>query len=249
VVLCVRDVQAQDARQALAVQGVSLEVRAGEIVGLAGVHGNGQSTLVEVLTGLRPPLAGGVTLDGRDITTASPRQRWQLGMGHIPEDRHTYGLVAQASVADNLLLTTYGQHPFARAGVRNRGATTSHARHLMQEFDIRAAHPDVPAGSLSGGNQQKVVVARELSRPLRLLIAVQPTRGLDIAATALIHQHLLAQRQQGCAMLLVSADLEEILALADRIAVMYQGRIVAMVAAQEAQRDTLGRWMAGLGPE
>jgi simple sugar transport system ATP-binding protein len=248
VVLCVRDIQARDARQALAVQGVSLEVRTGEIVGLAGVEGNGQSTLVEVLTGLRPALAGSVTLDGRDITAATPRQRWQLGMGHIPEDRHTYGLVAQASVADNLVLTTYAHRPFARVGVRNHGATAAHAQHLMQAFDIRAAHPDVLAGNLSGGNQQKVVVARELSRFLRVLIAVQPTRGLDIAATALIHQHLLVQRQQGCAMLLVSADLEEILALADRIAVMYQGRIVATITAQEAQRDTLGRWMAGLGP-
>ena len=246
VALCVRDVQAMDARQVLTVQGVSLTVRAGEIVGLAGVQGNGQNTLVEVLTGLRPPLAGSVTLHGCDITYATPRQRWQLGMGHIPEDRHTYGLVAQASVADNLVLTTYGQRPFARGGVRNHSATTAHARHLMQAFNIRAAHPGVPAGSLSGGNQQKVVLARELSRPLRLLIAVQPTHGLDIAATALIHQHILAQRQHSCAVLLVSADLEEILALADRIAVLYQGRIVATVAAQKAQRDTLGQWMAGV---
>jgi general nucleoside transport system ATP-binding protein len=247
-VLRIQDIQAVDDRQVLAVRGISLCVRAGEIVGIAGVQGNGQTVLVEVLTGLRPPLAGTVVLQGRDITHATPRQRWRLGMGHIPEDRHTYGLVARASVADNLILNAYGQHPFARGFLRNHHATLQQARHLMQTFTIRAAHAGAPVGSLSGGNQQKVVVARELSRPLRLLIAVQPTRGLDIAATAFIHQQIMQQRQHGCAILVVSADLEEIFALSDRISVsvLYQGTLVRTVEAQEATRETLGRWMAGL---
>ena len=246
VVLRVQDVQAVDDRQALVVQGLSLSLRAGEIVGLAGVQGNGQTVLVEVLTGLRLPRAGSVVFQGRDITYATPRQRWQLGMGHIPEDRHKYGLVEGAAVVDNVLLNVYGQRPFARGYVRNHQASLQHARHLMRTFAIRAAHPGVPAGSLSGGNQQKVVVARELSRPLRVLIAVQPTRGLDIAATALIHQHIMEQRQGGCAILLVAADLDEILALSDRIAVLYQGTIVVTVETQDATRETLGQWMAGL---
>lgn len=246
VVLRVQHVQATDDRQALVVQDLSLALRAGEIVGLAGVQGNGQTALVEVLTGLRLPLAGSVALQGRDITYATPRQRLQLGMGHIPEDRHKYGMLEGAAVVDNFLLNVYDQAPFARGGVRNHRASVEHARHLIRTFAIRAAHPWVLAGSLSGGNQQKVVVARELSRSLRVLIAVQPTRGLDIAATALIHQHIMAQRQHGCAILVVSTDLDEIFALSDRIAVLYQGVIVATVERQDARREMLGRWMAGL---
>jgi simple sugar transport system ATP-binding protein len=167
-------------------------------------------------------------------------------VAHIPEDRHTYGMVENYSIADNLVLNTYHQQPFAHRMVRQATAIAAHAARLMQTFDIRASHPSVPAGTLSGGNQQKMVIARECSRPLTLLIAAQPTRGLDIGATAFIHQHLIQQRDQGCAVLLVSADLDEILTLSDRIAVMYDGKLLAIVADHEASRETLGQWMAGV---
>jgi simple sugar transport system ATP-binding protein len=168
------------------------------------------------------------------------------GVAHIPEDRHKHGMVEPYTIADNLVLNTYYRQPFANRMVRRAAAIVAHAAHLMQAFDIRAPHPAVPAGSLSGGNQQKMVIARECSRPLTLLLAAHPTRGLDIAATAFIHQHLVQQREQGCAVVLVSADLDELLTLADRIAVMYRGKLLAIVAAHEASRETLGQWMAGV---
>jgi len=246
VVLDVRDLDVRDARGNLAVAGVSLAMHAGEILGIAGVQGNGQTELVEALAGLRHPLAGSIVLRGADVTRATPRQLAACGVAYIPEDRHTYGLVESYSIADNLVLNTYQQQPFAHRMVRHATAVTTHAAHLMQAFDIRAPHPAVQAGNLSGGNQQKMVIARECSRPLTLLIAAQPTRGLDIGATAFIHQHLVQQRDQGCAILLVSADLDEILALSDRIAVMYNGKILTIVADHEASRETLGQLLAGV---
>jgi simple sugar transport system ATP-binding protein len=246
VVLDVRDLDVHDERGNLAVAGVSLTVHAGEILGIAGVQGNGQTELVEALAGLRHPVAGSIVLQGADVTRATPRQLAACGVAHIPEDRHTYGMVEDYTIADNLVLNTYHQPPFAHRMVRRAAAVTTHAAHLMQAFDIRAPHPAVPAGSLSGGNQQKMVIARECSRPLTLLIAAQPTRGLDIGATAFIHQHLMQQRDQGCAVLLVSADLDEILTLSDRIAVMYDGKLLAIVADREASRETLGQLMAGV---
>lgn len=246
VTLQVRDVQVMDERGALAVAGVSLTVHAGEILGMAGVQGNGQTELVEALTGLRRAVAGTIELQGVDVTRATPRQLARRGVAHIPEDRHKHGMVESATIADNLVLTTYYHRPFARGVVRHTAAIAAHAARLMQAFDVRAPHPSTRAGSLSGGNQQKMVIARECSQPLTLLIAAQPTRGLDIGATAFIHQQLIQQRHQGCAVLLVSADLDEILALSDRIAVMYQGKIRATLAAHEASRETLGRLMAGL---
>jgi ABC-type uncharacterized transport system ATPase subunit len=246
VVLDVRDLDVRDARGNLAVTGVSLAVHAGEIFGIAGVQDNGQTELVEALAGLRHPVAGSLTLQGTDVTQATPRQLAAYGVAHIPEDRHTYGMIESYSIADNLVLNTYHQQPFAHRMVRHTAAIAAHAAHLMQAFDIRAPHPAVPAGTLSGGNQQKMVIARECSRPLTLLIAAQPTRGLDIGATAFIHQHLVQQRDQGCAVLLVSADLDEILTLSDRIAVMYNGKLLAIVADREASRETLGQLMAGV---
>jgi simple sugar transport system ATP-binding protein len=246
VVLAVRDIDVRDAHGNLAVAGVALAVHAGEILGIAGVQGNGQTELVEALAGLRHPVAGSIVLQGADVTQATPRQLAACGVAHIPEDRHKHGMVEGYTIADNLVLNTYHQPPFAHRMVRHAAAIAAYAARLMQVFDIRAPHPAVPAGSLSGGNQQKMVIARECSRPLTLLIAAQPTRGLDIGATAFIHQHLVQQRDQGCAVLLVSADLDEILALSDRIAVMYDGKIRAIVTDCEASREMLGQWMAGM---
>jgi len=246
VILRVRSVQVLDDRAILAVAGVSLTVHASEILGIAGVQGNGQTELVEALTGLRRAVAGSIALQGVDVTTATPRQLAARGVAHIPEDRHKHGLVEGYSIADNLVLNTYYQRPFARGMVRHAAAIAAHAARLMHAFDVRAPHPSTRAGSLSGGNQQKLVIARECSRPLLLLVAAQPTRGLDIGATAFIHQHLIQQRHQGCAVLLVSADLDELLTLSDRIAVMYHGQLCATLDAHEASREVLGRLMAGL---
>jgi simple sugar transport system ATP-binding protein len=246
VTLDVRDLDVRDERGNLAVAGVSLTVHAGEILGIAGVQGNGQTELVEALAGLRHPTAGSIVLQGADVTQATPRQLAACGVAHIPEDRHKHGMVEGYTIADNLVLNTYHQQPFAHRMIRHAAAIAAHAAHLMQAFDIRAPHPAVQAGTLSGGNQQKMVIARECSRPLTLLIAAQPTRGLDIGATAFIHQRLVQQRDQGCAVLLVSADLDEILTLSDRIAVMYDGKILAIVADCEASRESLGQLMAGV---
>jgi len=246
VILDVRDIDVRDARGNLAVAGVSLAVHAGEILGIAGVQGNGQTELVEALAGLRHPVAGSIVLQGADVTQATPRQLAACGVAHIPEDRHKHGMVESYTIADNLVLNTYHRRPFAHRMVRYADAIAAHAARLMQAFDIRAPHPAVQAGNLSGGNQQKMVIARECSRPLTLLIAAQPTRGLDIGATAFIHQHLVQQRDQGCAVLLISADLDEILTLADRIAVMYDGKILAIVTDREASREILGQLMAGV---
>lgn len=246
VILRVRDVHVLDDRGVLAVAGVSLTLHAGEIVGMAGVQGNGQTELVEALTGLRRAVAGSIELQGVDVTKATPRQLAARGVAHIPEDRHKHGMVESYSIADNLVLNTYYQRPFARGVVRRALAIATHAARLMHAFDVRAPDPSVQAGSLSGGNQQKMVIARECSRPLTLLIAAQPTRGLDIGATAFIHQHLVQQRAQGCAVLLVSADLDELLTLSDRIAVMYHGQLLATLDTPAASRERLGRLMAGL---
>jgi len=246
VVLRVRDVHVLDDRGTPAVAGVSLTIHAGEILGIAGVQGNGQTELVEALAGLRHPMAGRITLHGVDVTRATPRQLAEGGVAHIPEDRHKHGMVEPYSVADNLVLNTYHRQPFARHMVRHGAAIAAHAARLMRTFDVRAPHLTTLAGSLSGGNQQKMVIARECSRPLTLLIAAQPTRGLDVGATAFIHQHLVQQREQGCAVLLVSADLDELLTLSDHIAVMYHGKILAIVADHEASRETLGQLLAGV---
>ncbi len=228
----------------LAVNAIDLEVHAGEIVGVAGVEGNGQTELAEALTGLRPIDGGSVTIGGVSIVGKSPRFITVHGVAHVPEDRQKYGLVLGYPIADNLVLATYFEPPFARGIVINEAAIRDNATRLVKEFDIRTPSVYTPARNLSGGNQQKVVVARELSRDNRLLIAAQPTRGLDVGSIEFIHRTIIAARDSGVAVLLISAELDEILSLADRIAVMYKGKIAAIVPRAEATREKLGLLMA-----
>ena len=227
---------------------ISFDVHAGEVVGIAGVQGNGQTELVEALTGLRQPVEGNITLLGKDITHATPRQVTELGSAHIPEDRQRDGLVLPFSVADNLVLNMYYQPPFAKGVVLNEKNILEAAVEQIKAFDVRTPGPLTPVGSLSGGNQQKVIVARELSRPIRFLVASQPTRGLDVGSIEYIHTQILKRRDNGVAVLLVSTELDEILQLSDRIAVMYRGKIVAIVPAGEATKETIGLLMAGITP-
>ena len=247
VVLDVQGLTVLDERGVPAVRNLSLQVRAGEVLGIAGVQGNGQTQLVEALTGLRPVAAGRVLLDGRAIPFRDPRFLIEHGLAHIPEDRRKHGLVLAYSVADNMVLSTYYRSPFASGLQRNRRPVLRRALELIDEFDVRTPGPYTPAVNLSGGNQQKVIVARELSRPVRLLIANQPTRGLDVGSIEFIHRRIVEQRDDGSAVLLVSAELDEILALADRIAVIYHGEIVATLPAATATREQLGLLMAGSG--
>lgn len=245
-VLRVENLQVRDDRGHLAVRGVDLEVRAGEIVGVAGVQGNGQRELVEALTGLRPAAGGRVWIAGRETTRATPRQITELGVAHIPEDREKHGLVMPYSLADNMVLSTYYRPPFASKGiVLNKKAIRANGEALVQAYDVRPPDATLPASKLSGGNKQKVIVAREFSRSIKLLVAAQPTRGIDVGSIEFIHNQIVAQRDQGIAVLLVSAELDEVLGLADRVAVMFDGRIVALLPIAEATRERVGLLMAG----
>jgi simple sugar transport system ATP-binding protein len=248
-VLTVQDLLVLDERHQVAVDGVSFEVRAGEILGVAGVQGNGQTELVEALTGLRPAESGTVRLLDQDITKANPRQITEMGSAHVPEDRQRDGLVLTFPVADNLVLNTYYLEPFSKRAVLQQGVIISTANTLIQEFDIRTPGPMVSAGSLSGGNQQKVIVAREFSRPIKLLITSQPTRGLDVGSVEYIHNRIIQKRDEGCAVLVVSSELDEVMQLADRIAVMFRGKIVDVVPADQATKEGIGLLMAGIHPE
>jgi simple sugar transport system ATP-binding protein len=244
VVLRLRDLRVLSDRGLPAVDGVSLEVRSGEILGIAGVQGNGQSELVEALSGLRAPVGGSIDLMGHDVTHSTPRQLVDRGEAHIPEDRQKHGLVLSYPVADNLVLRTYERPPFAHGVQIVRDAILKFAQRLAQEFDIRARSVRVPAGTLSGGNQQKVIVAREFTRGGRLIVAAQPTRGVDVGSTEFIHRKLVSARDSGMAVLLVSAELEEVMSLADRIAVMYRGCIVGLLESADATPEVLGYMMA-----
>ncbi|MEW5869044.1 MAG: ABC transporter ATP-binding protein [Chloroflexota bacterium] len=244
-ILKVSDLRVADQRGLEAVRGVSFSVRAGEILGIAGVQGNGQTELAEALTGLRPTAAGQVILSGKDVTGKPPRPVIETGLAHIPEDRQRHGLVLSYSVADNLVLCTYYLPPFGINFVLQNKAVDENARKLVSQFDVRTPSPYVSVSKLSGGNQQKVIVARELSRQVKLLIANQPTRGLDVGSIEYIHSQIVALRDQGAAVLLISAELDEIMALADRIAVMYRGEIVGVVGAGEVNKAQLGLMMAG----
>ena len=246
-ILKVDALRVKDARGQFAVDGVSFAIAPGEIFGIAGVEGNGQTELVEALTGLRAAATGQVWLEGHEVTNRTPHRLIMAGLGHIPEDRQKYGLVLSYPISANLVLSTYTQAPFARGVVMQDRAIRTFARKLIRAFDVRTPGEDVPAGNLSGGNQQKVIIARELSRPIRLLIAAQPTRGLDVGSIEFIHSQIVAQREEGRAVLLVSAELDEILALADRIGVMYRGRLAAILPRAEATRERLGLLMAGGG--
>jgi simple sugar transport system ATP-binding protein len=238
-------VVADDARQ-ITVDGISFQVRMGEVLGVAGVQGNGQTELVEAITGLRLPAGGKIRLLGHDVTRSSPREITELGSAHIPEDRQRDGLVLSFPVAENLVLNMYYQAPFAKGVVMDEAKILQTAEREIKAFDVRTPGPTTPVGSLSGGNQQKVIVARELSRPIRFLVAAQPTRGLDVGSIEYIHSQILNRRDSGVAVLLVSTELDEILQLSDRIAVMYRGKIVAIVPAEEATKEFIGLLMAGI---
>ncbi len=245
-VLEVAGLRVLDERGHVAVDGISFDVRAGEIVCVAGVQGNGQTELAEAITGLRPPSEGTIRLDGRDITRADADQVLDAGVGHVPEDRLRDGLVIDFSIADNMVLDTYDKPPFARRFVRNQEAVLRAAEERAEAFDVRTPSVLQPASTLSGGNQQKVIVAREFSRPISLLIASQPTRGLDVGSIEYIHSRIVQKRDEGTAVLIVSPELDEVLALADRIIVMYRGRIVGVVPGAEATREGIGLLMAGV---
>jgi ABC-type uncharacterized transport system ATPase subunit len=244
-ILKVEGFSARDQRNLETVHNVSFSVRGGEVLGIAGVQGNGQTELSEALTGLRHPTAGKVFISGHDVTGKSPRVMTETGLAHIPEDRQRHGLVLSYSVADNMALCDYYHPPFSQRGVIQPKALDENARKLISAFDVRTPSAFVNAGKLSGGNQQKVIVARELSRNVKLVIANQPTRGLDVGSIEYIHSEIIKMRDRGVAVLLISAELDEIMALSDRIAVMYRGQIVAVVEAKKATREQLGLWMAG----
>lgn len=230
-----------------AVKGVDFAVRGGEVVAIAGVSGNGQTELIEAIVGLRRPSAGTIKLKDRDITHSDARDSIEAGVSHIPEDRHRRGLVLQFDLTENLVLGDHRMPPYAKHGIMNRREIVSMARRRIEDYDIRTPSEDVHAGNLSGGNQQKVVVAREIGRNPDLLVAGQPTRGLDVGAIEFVHRQILLERANGKAVLLVSLELEEVLSLADRILVMYEGRIVKEFAAEQADAETLGLYMTGGG--
>ena len=247
VALEVTGLRAQDDRRHEVCQGVDLTVRAGEIVGIAGVGGNGQDELVECIVGLRKPTTGTIRLAGRDITRLSVEERRDFGIAYVPADRQRFGLVLPYLLPDNFVLTRYGEVPYA-AGfggfIRQFRPIRTEATRLAKEFDVRSSSLDVPASTLSGGNQQKVVVAREFRHDLKLLVIDQPTRGLDVGSIEFIHKQVIERRDAGVGVLLVSAELDEVLDLSDRILVMYRGRIVGSFAAADAQREKVGLLMA-----
>jgi general nucleoside transport system ATP-binding protein len=244
VVLDVADLTVADDAGGLPVNGLSFQVRAGEILGIAGVQGNGQTELCEALMGLRPTAVGSVTLNGRDLTRASPRARLQAGVAYVPEDRREDGLVGPFSVAENLILDIYDRVPYASGINLNLPAIRANATARIEEFDIRTGSAATPAGTLSGGNQQKVILAREVGREHKVLIASQPTRGLDVGSIEFVHRRIIEQRDHGVAVIIVSSELDEIYALADRIAVMYEGKITGF-RDPEVPAAELGRLMAG----
>jgi simple sugar transport system ATP-binding protein len=243
VVLDVQDLTVAGERGERSVRGVSFQVRAGEILGVAGVQGNGQTELCEALLGLRPS-TGSVRLDGTDLSHAPTRARLHAGIGYIPEDRSEDGLVADFSVADNLILDLYDRPPYASGIALNLDAIRESAVQRVEEYDVRTTSVETPAGTLSGGNQQKVVVAREMGRDVKLMVVSQPTRGLDVGSIEFVHKRLVVQRDAGTAVLIVSSEIDEIYALADRIAVMYEGRIVAFCPPTIPEQE-LGLLMAG----
>lgn len=245
VLLSVEDVHVKDARDLPAVDGLSLEVRAGEILGIAGVDGNGQTELVEALVGVRPVAEGRVRMKGVDITDMSPREVKLNHLSSIPEDRQRRGLVLDYSVAENMVLGIHDLEPYSRRGILNDGAIQDRAKKLISQFDVRPPEPSYEAGSLSGGNQQKVIIAREVSNAPEVLIASQPTRGLDVGAIEFVHKSLIEQRDSGKAVLLVSLDLDEVMNVSDRIAVIYEGKIVGVFDADEVDEHQLGLLMAG----
>ena len=248
-VLTVENLYVRDDQGKIAVEDISFEVRTGEIVGVGGVQGNGQTELVEALTGLRAVEGGRIAIDGQNLTGASPRAITEAGTAHIPEDRQHDGLVLGYPVANNLILNTYYIKPNARGLVMQQEAIEKRAENLIAEYDIRTPGPLTPVSNLSGGNQQKVIVARELSRPVKVIIAAQPTRGLDVGSIEYIHSQLIKMRDEGTAVFVVSAELDEVMSLSDRIIIMYEGKIMDTVPAEDATREQLGLLMAGVSKD
>ncbi|CVW86989.1 ABC transporter ATP-binding protein [Streptococcus pneumoniae] len=251
VVLSIKDLVVNENRGVSAVKNLSLDVRAGEIVGIAGIDGNGQSELIQAITGLRKVESGSIELKGDSIVGLHPRQITELSVGHVPEDRHRDGLILEMMISENIALQTYYKEPHSKNGILNYSNITSYAKKLMEEFDVRAASELVPAAALSGGNQQKAIIAREIDRDPDLLIVSQPTRGLDVGAIEYIHKRLIEERDNGKAVLVVSFELDEILNVSDRIAVIHDGKIQGIVSPETTNKQELGVLMAGgnLGKE
>ncbi|WP_424253423.1 ABC transporter ATP-binding protein [Carnobacterium sp.] len=245
VVLSIEDITVKEDRGLEAVKSLSLEVKAGEILGIAGIDGNGQSELIQAITGLTKTESGKIKLNGKEIQNEKPRNITENGLGHIPEDRHKYGLILPMSLEENIAIQTYYKKPLSSNGFLNPKEIKDYAKKLISEFDVRTQSEMVPASALSGGNQQKAIIAREIDRNPSLLIAAQPTRGLDVGAIEYIHKRLIEQRDNGKAVLLMSFELDEILNVSDRIAVMYDGNIVAVVKPKETTQTELGLLMAG----
>jgi len=227
-----------------AVDGISFEVRAGEILGIAGVAGNGQDELVEAITGLRKAKGGSITLDGEDVTADGPRTLHGKDVAYVPADRHRFGLVLSFPLTDNVVLTDYYREPYSHGLVRDEAAIATRADEAIEQYDVRTPSASVTAGTLSGGNQQKLIVAREFDRDLKLLVLDQPTRGLDVGSIEFIHKQIIQKRDAGTAVLLVSAELDEVLEISDRIAVMYRGKIVDIVDGRTANKEAVGLLMA-----
>lgn len=251
VVLSIKDLVVNENRGVPAVKNLSLDVRAGEIVGISGIDGNGQSELIQAITGLRKVESGSIELKGDSIVGLHPRQITELSVGHVPEDRHRDGLILEMMISENIALQTYYKEPHSKNGILNYSNITSYAKKLMEEFDVRAASELVPAAALSGGNQQKAIIAREIDRDPDLLIVSQPTRGLDVGAIEYIHKRLIEERDNGKAVLVVSFELDEILNVSDRIAVIHDGKIQGIVSPETTNKQELGVLMAGgnLGKE
>lgn len=245
VVLQISDLVVNENRGVPAVKELSLDVRAGEIVGIAGIDGNGQSELIQAITGLRKVKSGSIKIKGQEVVGLSPRKITEMNVSHVPEDRHRDGLVLEMMLSENIALQTYYKEPLSKNGALNYNQINSYARKLMEEFDVRAANEIVPASALSGGNQQKAIIAREVDRNPDLLIVSQPTRGLDVGAIEYIHKRLIGERDKGKAVLVVSFELDEILNLSDRIAVIHDGKIQGIVKPSETNKQELGILMAG----
>ena len=246
VVIDIKELHAKDYRGVEILKGLDLKVKRGEIVGLAGVDGNGQTELVEILTGLKKAEAGQVTMNGANVLNVSPKTAFDQGISSIPADRHKHGLVLEYSVADNMILQKFNKSPFSKNGILKRDPINEHAKKLVEKFDIRSAEEgSKPVGQLSGGNQQKVIIAREVTNDKDLLIAVNPTRGLDVGAIEFVHKYIVEQRNKNKAVLLVSFELDEIMSLSDRIEVIFDGKIVGGVEGKDADEKTLGLMMAG----
>lgn len=245
VVLQISDLVVNENRGVPAVKELSLDVRAGEIVGIAGIDGNGQSELIQAITGLRKVKSGSIKIKGQEVVGLSPRKITEMNVSHVPEDRHRDGLVLEMMLSENIALQTYYKEPLSKNGALNYNQINSYARKLMEEFDVRAANEIVPASALSGGNQQKAIIAREVDRNPDLLIVSQPTRGLDVGAIEYIHKRLIGERDKGEAVLVVSFELDEIINLSDRIAVIHDGKIQGIVKPSETNKQELGILMAG----